>query len=124
MRKRTQLISILLVLLFGVLMLKHLVPYSQEVAYEDCHEIWHIHTSLLHDHKESHFAEASTSSQPQKSETCHAGKSVFSYSLFPIAIAESFEPSFHIVFDVISTIENGFGGPSLEPLRKPPKIFV
>ncbi len=98
------------------------------MAYEDCNEIWHIHTSLLHDSRhsqeEAHFADTSNSSQPQKSETCHAGKSVFSYSLFPIAIAESFEPSFLIVFDVISTIENRFSDPSLEPLRKPPKNFV
>lgn len=98
------------------------------MAYEDCHEIWHIHTSFLHDSRhsqeEASLAETSTSSQPQKSETCHAGKSVFSYSLFPITIAESFEPSFQIVFDVISTIENDFSGPSLEPLRKPPKNFV
>ncbi len=101
-----------------------MIPHAKEMAYEDCNEIWHRHTSLMHGHDETRFVEASTTSRSQKNETCHAGKSVFSYSLFPASVVDEFEPTYGIVFDVISTIENDFRGPDLEPLRKPPKLFV
>lgn len=110
-RRKTRFISSLLLVVLSVLILKNLAPNLMGSQTHDCNEFAHLHFHTLsidseHDHEE---------------ESCHEGKSVFAFSIFPVSIQVP-QPIYTAVFKNIFELKNNFKSPYLEPLRRPPKI--
>jgi hypothetical protein len=120
-RKSRRAISILLLIIFGVLSLKNLLPHLTEASHGNCDEFGHIHIVHLK-HSQTKTIRSQSDHTDDNDENCHSGKSVYSYSLFPTTRYEMIAISHAIVFDVVSTLENHFSSPEIKPLRKPPKI--
>jgi hypothetical protein len=122
-QKRKRIVSILLLLVFSVLTLKHLLPYSEDAASEDCNQMGHIHNFKMHRMNANTLGnQTQQNDKDHGNEDCHSGKSVFAYSLFPKVIYEIVAPTYLVVFDIVSAIESTIQGPFIEPLRQPPKI--
>ena len=118
MRKRTRLISSLLLIVLGVLILKNLAPNLMGSQTHNCDEFAHMHIGFYHHSSDDVSIE---SEHDHEEESCHEGKSVFAYSIFPIIIQIP-KPIYAVVFKSVFDLKNNFKSPYLEPRRKPPKI--
>jgi hypothetical protein len=120
-RKKTRMISLILIMLLGLTVLKNLLPGMLDTQAHDCNEFGHIHISFLQ--KISHRSELTTQQKSAAStdQTCHAGQSIFSYSLLPVMIYEIKNGFSRIEFKTVLIQENYFDSPFLDVPRQPPK---
>ncbi len=126
MRKKTRIISICLIFIFGVLVLKNLAPLSFDSGVDNCNEFGHIHFHIdylkVSSLKKSVLKSSHRPGSHDQDENCHEGKSIFSYSLFPHRIYVITNPLIRISFQKVWVLQNPSPNPDLEPRRKPPKL--
>lgn len=114
-----------LLFIFGVLSLKNLVPELVNADFQNCDEIGHIHVFHSHQPQKSQLSNKPSYQQERRDtdedESCHAGKSVFAYSLYPVEVHQIQLISLKEAFDLVFNLKNNFENPDLEPHRKPPR---
>lgn len=119
MSNTKRLITLGLLVIFGVLLSKNMFPSMHESNSAECDEFGHIHLyklNLSHSSNPHHQVE-----QNDGDENCHAGKNIYSYSLFPIDLNDIINPIIPRLVFTDYTI-NYFQTPDLDPLRKPPRL--
>lgn len=125
MPKSKRVISYLLLIVFGFLFLKNLLPNVADRNHDNHDEIGHIHFYQVQSKIQNSLNNVIESAASKKqisdaNENCTSEKSVFAYSLFPIEVFKIECPSFSLTFAKVFTIKNNFLTPYLEPRRKPP----
>lgn len=115
--------SYLLLLLFGFLFLKNLLPNIIDHNHNNHDEFGHIHFHTKIAQKSvDHLENTSSRKQTEKDKNCSSGKSVFAYSHYPSEIYKITVPNLVEAFDLIFTVTNNFKTPYLDPIRKPPRL--
>jgi hypothetical protein len=105
-----------LLLVFSLIALKNLLP-DLDHTHDNCDEIGHVHFYHIE------FSKKTLNTPPLTTDDdeCHAGKALFSYSMFPAQEFKILIPDFNFTFKFIFNIQNNFKNPFLEPQRKPPR---
>ena len=126
MPRKTRLTSYLLLLLFGFLFLKNLLPEVDDHSQDNHYEINHIHFYQVYSKvsKSLDVTLEDKTSRPHAFDDrfCPSGKSIFAYSHFPSELYEIVSPNFILAFDLVFKIDNNSLTPYLEPRRKPPRF--
>ena len=123
MCRQRRFISYFLLVVLGLLSVKSAFYEVFNGVNSDCQEFAHIHLSQLQqkNHKQLNAATVDSQEKDSKENDCHEGKSVLSYSPFPVEIFTAAPEKYVLQYEVNYNHENTFNSPDLEPLRKPPK---
>jgi hypothetical protein len=110
-----RLIAVGILIVFGVLLSKSLLPSIGDT--NNCDEFGHIHLYHMDKSTDSNHANLKVS----KDDNCHAGKNIFSFSFTAaqnVVVAVSFDQSSVI----IPYNDNSPKNPYIEPRKKPPRF--
>ena len=121
MLRKKSLISYVLLVIFGMLILKNLLPLTSENNGQNCEEFAHIHLYQTAQKFEVYQLQTPKPLGKESNSDCHSGKSIFGYSLFPVGTPEITAIEFPSVSRIFSSIENNYKNPFIEPHRKPPR---
>lgn len=121
MLKKKRITSCLLLLIFGFLFLKNLLPGLADHNHDNHNEIAHIHFYKFHTKQAAKLEDATNRQKADDDENCTSGKSVSTYSYVP---SETYNiiPRLIAAFALEFNLKNHFKTPYLEPLKKPPRL--
>lgn len=119
-------ISYFLILIFGLLFVKNLIPGVIDNIYSNCQEIGHIHKySFNRIHNSSRdfigFNKLSQTFDLKNENSCHNEKSVFNFAFRPFSLYNLNLKIYEIKFVLILSLKNHFADPYIELNKKPPK---
>ena len=125
MSKNKRRTSYAILILFGFLFLKNLLPEMARQSQSNHEEIGHIHFYQVISKLAStvtYSFDSKRSSGHHENKNCSSGKSVFTYISVPSGIFVILIPSLGSAFDLILNLHDNFQTPYLEPRRKPPRL--
>lgn len=115
--EKKRIASYILLLLFGFLFLKNLLPDLARYNHDNHDEIGHIHFFNIQDENSE-----KQQSHSHAEENCSSGKSVFLFSTLPAEVYKIQIPALTLAFDFVFSLTNNFQSPDLEPRKKPPRL--